>query len=205
MMKKLVGLLIGVLLLSGLWACDNKQQYLTPLRPNDVILAFGDSLTKGVGAAPELSYPAQLSRLIARKVINAGISGETSGEGARRLPGLLDDVKPELVIICEGGNDILRKQDRGQLLENLRRMYEAAHQRDIQVVMIAVPQMGLLAKDLELYRELADELKFPLLEDRLGELLFDRTYKSDAVHLNAQGYRKLAEAVADLLKSRGAI
>jgi len=91
------------------------------------------------------------------------------------------------------------------LQENLRRMYEAAHQRDIQVVMIAVPQMGLLAKDLELYRELADELKFPLLEDRLGELLFDRTYKSDAVHLNAQGYRKLAEAVADLLKSRGAI
>ncbi len=187
--------LLALLLLSGCERGDSLRQ----LRPNDIVLAFGDSLTEGVGVAAEFSYPAQLSRLIGRRVVNGGVSGELSEQGARRLPGLLDEVEPDLVIICHGGNDVLQKRDREQLKENLRRMYEAANQRDIDVVMIAVPQLGLLPADLELYESLAGELKIPLLKETLGDLLFDRSYKSDAVHLNARGYRKLAEAVAELL------
>jgi len=180
-------------------ACDRGGSF-RQLGPNDVVLAFGDSLTKGVGATAELSYPAQLSRLIARRVVNGGISGELSEQGARRLPGLLDEVQPDLVIICHGGNDILQQRDRAQLKENLRRMVDAAGQRDIDVVMIAVPRPGLLPADLGLYQELAGELRIPLLKGTLGDLLFDRAYKSDAVHLNATGYRKLAEALAELLQ-----
>lgn len=186
-------------LLLVLPACDRGESF-RQLRPNGIVLAFGDSLTKGVGTSAELSYPAQLSRLIARQVINGGISGELSEQGARRMPGLLDEVQPDLLIICHGGNDILQKRNREQLKENLRRMYEAANQRDIDVVMIAVPQPGLLPADLELYQELAEELKIPLLRGTLGDLLFDREYKSDVVHLNAKGYRKLAEALAELLQ-----
>lgn len=103
-MKRFV-LLICLLVLS---ACDSDPQQLKQLRPNDVILAFGDSLTLGVGAEAKLSYPAQLSRLLARKVVNAGVSGEVSAEGARRLPDLLDRYEPDLLILCHGGNDLLR-------------------------------------------------------------------------------------------------
>ncbi|MEA3545995.1 MAG: GDSL-type esterase/lipase family protein, partial [Thermodesulfobacteriota bacterium] len=200
--KIVLTLLLPLLLIS----CDSgKGQQLTPLRPNDILLAFGDSLTSGVGTRPELSYPVHLSRFLARKVINAGVPGETSTEGARRLPGLLDQYKPELLLLFHGGNDILRKLDRQALRTNLQRMYEAANQRDIEVVLIAVPQFGFGIEDVKLYRELADELHIPVLEGTLGKLLGDKRYKSDLTHLNGQGYRKLAEAVADLLADNGAL
>lgn len=186
-------------------ACDKGTSSLSFLQPSDVVLAFGDSLTTGVGVRPESSYPAQLHRYIARKVVNAGVPGEVSAEGLVRLPGLLDNVKPELLIICHGGNDIIRKLGQQQLKSNLRQMYEAANQRDIEVVMIAVPQLGFGLEDVPLYQELADELKIPLLSGTLKELLADNRYKSDPIHFNDQGYQKLAEAVADLLDKSGAL
>ncbi len=202
---KLITKLSLIFLLSLLVACDDGGNSLTFMRPNDVTLAFGDSLTVGVGARPELSYPAQLSKLIARKVVNGGKSGEVSADGAIRLPALLDKVKPELLVLCHGGNDILQKLDREQLRTNLRRMYEAANQRGIKVIMIAVPQLGFGLQDVGLYRELATELDIPLVPDRLRALLVDKQYKSDPIHLNDKGYRMLAEAVADLLAEKGAI
>lgn len=204
-MKQFTKMIFALLLLLLLSSCDNGDSGLTPLRPNDVILAFGDSLTSGVGARPELSYPAQLNRLLSRKVLNAGVPGEVSAEGARRLPALLDQREPELLIICHGGNDIIRKLDRGELRANLRRMYEAANQRKIDVIMIAVPQLGLGLQDVPLYQELADELQIPLVQGSLRELLADNQYKSDPIHLNGEGYGKLAEAVADLLAENGAL
>ena len=204
-MKLCVTLVCSLLMLLPLAACDKSGNSLIFLRPNDVLLAFGDSLTSGVGVTPEISYPSQLNRLIGRKVINAGVSGEVSAEGARRLPGLLDQKEPELVILCHGGNDILQKLDREELRNNLRRMYEAANQRNIKVIMVAVPQLGFGLEDVTLYRELADELQIPILEGTLGELLADNQYKSDLTHLNGQGYKKLAEAIADLLSEKGAL
>jgi lysophospholipase L1-like esterase len=200
---KTVCLVLSLLLLVS---CNNRDpQALTHLRPNDELLAFGDSLTVGVGADTQLSYPAQLSRLLGRNVINAGVSGELSVAGARRLPGLLDKYEPELLILLHGGNDILQRRSRDELRANLRRMYEAAHQRQVEVVMIAVPQLNLGFSDAKLYQQLATELQIPLLSDKLGELLADPQYRSDSVHLNAQGYRQLAEAVADLLWEHGAL
>jgi len=205
-MRIILRLCFFILLLTLLISCDSSDNgRLTALRPNDVLLAFGDSLTSGVGARPELGYPAQLNRLLSRKVVNAGVPGEISAEGARRLPGLLDQHKPELLIICHGGNDILRKLDREELRTNLRRMYEAANQRDIKVVLIAVPQLGFGLEDVKLYQELAEELKIPILQGTLAELLAINQYKSDPIHLNGQGYGKLAEAIADLLAENGAL
>src|SRR6056297_979527 len=189
---------------SFLTACDNPAG-LNPLRPNDTILAFGDSLTAGSGADVNTSYTAQLQRLIGRNIINAGIPGEVSAEGARRLPGLLDTHKPSLVLIMHGGNDLLQKRDEQQLKENLRRMYEAANQRNIQVAFIAVPKPGLMIQDAPLYQELADELGAQVLAGALSELMKTNVYKSYAVHLNAAGYEVLARNIADFLKLKGAI
>ncbi len=202
---KRIKTLIFVLLLLSLVACDNGGNSLTFMRPNDVTLAFGDSLTVGVGTRPDLSYPAQLSRLISRKVVNGGVSGEVSAAGVSRLPALLDKEDPELLLICHGGNDILQKLDREKLRTNLRRMYEAANQRGIKVVMIAVPQLGFGLQEVPIYRELATELSIPLLSGTLKGLLSESQYKSDPIHLNDKGYRKLAEAIADLLAEKGAI
>ena len=137
-------------------------------------------------------------------MVNAGVPGEISAEGARRLPALLDEHEPDLLLLCHGGNDILRKLDRQQLRDNLLRMYEAANQRGVKVMLIAVPQPGLLLNDAGFYQQLADELKIPLVADVLSGILKDNRYKSDPIHPNGAGYRKLAEAVAERLKGLGA-
>lgn len=205
-MKLITKLNVVLLLFVLLISCDSSDNgRLTTLRPNDVVLAFGDSLTSGTGARPELSYPAQLNRLFSRTVVNAGAPGELSAEGVNRLPGLLDQYEPELLLLCHGGNDILRKLDREALRSNLRHMYEAAKQRDIEVVLIAVPQLGFGLEDVKLYQELAEELKIPLLQGTLAKLLANNQYKSDPIHLNGLGYQKLAEAIADLLSEHGAL
>ncbi len=204
MMKYLLRSMLLLVFSGVLVACDNPAS-LDNLRPNDRILAFGDSLTAGTGADDSTSYTAHLYRLIGRNIINAGIPGETSDAGARRLPGLLETHQPHLVLIMHGGNDLLQRRDTQQLKENLRRMYEAADQRDIQVVLIAVPQPGLILQDAPVYKELADELDIPLLENALTELMKSRTNKSDTVHLNSAGYEALARRIADFLKANGAI
>lgn len=204
MMKYLLRSILLLIVLAPLAACENPDG-LNPLRPNDRILAFGDSLTSGTGADANTNYTTHLYRLIGRNIINAGIPGEVSEEGARRLPGLLDTHKPHLVLIMHGGNDLLQRRDEQQLKENLRRMYEAANQRRIQVVLIAVPRPGLIIQDAPVYRELADELDIPLLEGALTELLKNNGFKSDTVHLNSAGYEALARKIADFLKQKGAI
>ena len=78
------------------------------LKDNAVILSFGDSLTYGFGAEYGFSYPDYLEKKIGLRVINEGINGELSSEGLLRLPLLLEQ-KPDLVILCHVGNDILNK------------------------------------------------------------------------------------------------
>ena len=78
-----------------------------PLAAGETILAFGDSLTEGRGVNPAQSYPSVLASLSGHPVINGGVSGELSRAGRARLPGLLAEHRPALVILLEGGNDIL--------------------------------------------------------------------------------------------------
>ena len=104
-MKRLSGLagIAALLLLAiGLGACSDSKPQLPLLSADAVILAFGDSLTFGTGANSEHSYPAELARLTGLTVINAGIPGEVTAQGVRRLPALLDRYKPQLLLLCHG-------------------------------------------------------------------------------------------------------
>ncbi|WP_233144749.1 GDSL-type esterase/lipase family protein [Methyloprofundus sedimenti] len=105
-----------------------------------IILAFGDSLTYGTGSSESANYPSLLSTLSQHKVINAGITGEISHIGLKRLPVLLDKYQPELMILIHGGNDMLRRIPQQQIASNLRQMINEARQRNIKVVMLGVPK-----------------------------------------------------------------
>ncbi len=177
-------------------ACD-KQTVIPPLPENAVILAFGDSLTFGTGAPAGQSYPEILAALLNRQVINAGVPGEVSSEGVTRLPRLLKKYHPALVILCHGGNDFLRRRNPGSVENNLRAMIELSRTAGAQVLLIGVPDFNLMLSTHPLYERLAENLPIAYNGEILSQLLSDRSLKSDRIHPNTEGYRLMAEAIAE--------
>lgn len=195
----------GILTLLCLLLAACGEPALRPLGAGETILAFGDSLTEGRGASAAQSYPGVLASLSGHPVVNGGVSGELSQAGRARLPGLLAEHRPALVILLEGGNDILRGSGEAALKANLAAMIEAVQGSGAQLVLVGVPRKSLFAEGAPLYEELAEQYGLVLDNDSIGNLLRRPELKSDAVHLNAPGYRTLAERLHRLLQERGAL
>ena len=185
-------------------ACDSTPQ-LKPLSKQAVVLAFGDSLTFGTGADRQQAYPARLQEMLSRTVINAGVPGEVSQTGLNRLEPLLKQYKPELLILCHGGNDILRRLNLKQTKANLQRMIDMAKTNGTQIVLVGVPQFGIFLSSAAFYKELANSNQLPLENNALSKILADGNLKSDQIHPNAEGYAQFAERIQDLLRQSGAI
>jgi len=199
LLRGLVVLLLPLLM----GACENRT--LRPVEPEGIILAFGDSLTAGAGASKGESYPAVLAQLSERKVINAGESGEVTSRGRARLTQVIATHSPDLLLLLEGGNDILRNLDLHQTKAHLGAMIEYAHANGVEVVLIGVPEKNLFSRVAPIYEELAQEYEVVFIPDLVSDLLRNPEYKSDRVHLNAKGYRAMAEEIYALLRKHGAL
>jgi len=194
-------LLVVLLLISG---CSESPQ-LTKLGNDDVILALGDSLTFGTGTSPDKSYPSILQGLSQRTVINAGIPGETSDKTLIRATQLLQQHQPTLVILCIGGNDILRRKSLAQTQSNIQQIIDIVQQQGSELVLIAVPEFGLYPTAPEFYQTLAEQNKLPLDNETIPALLRNSQYKSDTIHPNQAGYQLLADEIFILLQESGAL
>ncbi len=197
-------LFFAVCLAVLLAACD-RAPTLPKLSSHDVIVAFGDSLTHGTGASTDDAYPAVLAALTGRTVINAGVPGDTTSSGLARLPAVLDEYKPRLVLLCLGGNDMLRKQPEAATENNLRLLIKTIRSSGAEVVLIGVPEPRLFGGTPDFYARLAEEMQLPLEADIFNEVLKDNRLKADPIHANAAGYRLVAERLAELLREAGAL
>src|SRR5690606_6434695 len=121
--------LLAAMIMVSLAGCGDKVPSVARLAATDVVLAFGDSLTYGTGAKAEDSYPAVLGQLIGRTVVRAGVPGEQTAGGLARLADVLDEHKPRLVIVCLGGNDMLRKGATADIEANLRKILQEIKSR----------------------------------------------------------------------------
>ena len=186
-------------------ACADSIPALPRLAPNDVVLAFGDSLTYGTGAPAGQSYPEALSALIGRNVVAAGEPGEQTAAGLARIDRVLDAYEPRILLLCLGGNDMLRKVDESIIESNLRHIIERARGRGVAVLLIGVPEPALFGGTAEFYGRIAEDLALPFEGEILNDILKDNEYKSDPIHPNARGYQILAQAIAQLLQRAGAV
>ena len=196
--------LATALLALALAGCGERPK-LEHLASDAVVLAFGDSLTYGTGAAEDESYPAQLERLIGRRVVRAGVPGEVTAQALERLPRALDEHSPRLVLLCIGGNDLLRRLGTPQAEANVRAMVKLARERGVDVVLIGTPEPGLTLAPPAFFAAIAADFRLPYEEAAMTRVLRDSALKSDPIHPNARGYRVIAERLAERLKQSGAI
>ncbi|MBL8331540.1 MAG: arylesterase [Rubrivivax sp.] len=180
-----------------------------PVPAGATVLALGDSLTQGVGATPETAYPAELERLSGWRVVNGGVSGDTSAQALERLPALLQEHQPALVLVGIGGNDFLRRLPEAQTRDHVRRACEAARAAGAQVLLIAVPRPSAAAaftgslSDHPLYGEIAEALRIPLHRQGWSEVLADPALRSDTIHANAAGYAAFARGLVATARAVG--
>jgi acyl-CoA thioesterase I len=190
-------------------ACGSQKLSATPA--GSTILILGDSLSYGTGAAKGEDYPSLLALNTGWHIVNAGVPGDTSEQGLARLPSLLAQHEPALLIIELGGNDFLKKVPVNQTIENLKMIIETAKSKNIKTLLLAIPDyqpvkaaFGGLS-DHPLYAALAEETQTPLIEDVFSPVLSKNKLKADYVHPNAQGYQKVEEELRESLSQLGVL
>ncbi len=192
-----------------LWAPPPAHTERTPIR----IVAFGDSLTAGLGVAAHESYPAQLQRRLDEGgyrtvVVNAGVSGDTSAGGLRRVAWVLKS-NPDVVILELGANDGLRGLSLTQTEENLERIIQRLLDAGTRVVLAGMklpPNYG------SSYREGFEQI-FPALARRYNVTLIPfflegvaasaTLNQADGIHPTGEGYRVIVDHVFSALERSG--
>jgi acyl-CoA thioesterase-1 len=159
-----------------------------------VILVMGDSLSAAYGIEQEAGWVRLLDARLGTtaEVINASISGETSSGGTSRLPELLGQHEPDIVLLELGGNDGLRGLPPTQFEANMRRMIEMSLAADAEVVLLGIdipPNYGQAYRNAftEVFIRLADDYDLPLLPFLLEDIaLVDELMQDDGLHPTAE-------------------
>ncbi|HXG15763.1 MAG TPA: arylesterase [Calidithermus sp.] len=167
-----------------------------------VIVALGDSLTAGWGVAPDEAWPALIERRLRRegypyRVVNAGVSGDTSAGGRARLDWVLRS-QPEVVVVALGANDGLRGQPVAALRDNLAAILQRLRERGVKTLLAGMrlpPNYGA-AYTREYAAVFADlgrraDAFMPFLLD--GVAAVPALNQADGIHPSADGHRVIAE------------
>ncbi len=175
-----------------------------------VIVAFGDSLTAGFGLPPEQSYPTLLQRKLDEagygyRVVNAGISGDTTAGGVRRIDWAIED-NVKFLILELGGNDALRGQPVSEMKKNLSTIIEAARARDITVILAGMEAPPNLGPEYQLefrqaFRDLARKYRLPFIPFVLDGVGGNpELNQPDGIHPNAEGEKIMTENIWRVLE-----
>lgn len=160
------------------------------------IIAFGDSLTAGYGAAPGEDYPSDLAKLIGRDVINAGVSGDTTESALARIDADVLQHDPRIVIVGLGGNDFLRGEPIATTEANLRKIIEQIQAAGAMVVLLGFDFPSVTANYGTMYKRVAADERCLLIPGMLHGIIANPALKSDEIHPNGKGYQLMAERVA---------
>ena len=197
-----------MLLVASVVACLSSDAFAEEERPR--IVAFGDSLTAGLGVAADEAYPARLQRRLQEqgfryRVINAGVSGDTTAGGLRRVDWVLKS-RPEMVILELGANDGLRGLNLQETKTNLERIIQRCQDASVTVVLAGMklpPNYGAeYTKGFEaIYPELARRYRLTLIPFFLDGVAGTASLnQADGIHPTSEGYRIITEKILDTVK-----
>lgn len=197
------------LALASLNACGKKTPQFPVISRGSTVLAFGDSLTAGYGASPSSSYPAVLAQITGWNIVNGGVSGDTTTDALKRLPDLLRQHAPKLVLTGIGGNDFLHQVPAATIRANIVTLCKQIKNSGAQNMLIAMPQFSAIAaavgmlSDNPMYEEVATKLGIALQKGGWAEVLSNEKLRSDQIHANADGYAHFAQLLAKSLRTAG--
>ena len=202
MKKTLLILITVVVLFSGYRIFVSPPQIKEGSIPYDIIICFGDSLTFGTGAGPGMDYPAQLSKMIAQPVINAGVPGDTTARALKRLQQDVLSRSPDMVLITLGGNDLKNGVAKDTAFKNLKRIVKSIQGQGARVV-IGGLRFPLRDRGFARgYKDLADQTGAVLIPDIFKDIIGNRRLMSDPIHPNGNGYKIMAQRFLDAIPPR---
>jgi acyl-CoA thioesterase-1 len=187
--------LLVVLLIWALWPSPYSGVKNLDSRGSSII-AFGDSLTAGVGGGAGEDYPSRLSEKIAVTVVNAGVSGDTTDSALARIDSDVLSRSPRIVIVGLGGNDFLRGSPMTSTEANLRTIVRRIQSAGAMVVLLGFSFPSLGANYEAMYERVAEEEGCLLAQGMLKGILSDPEKRSDQIHPNGRGYEVMAERLA---------
>ena len=170
--------------------------------PYETIICFGDSLTYGNGAGEGRDYPSQLSTMIGKPVVNAGVPGDTTARALKRLDSDVLSKSPDLVLITLGGNDLKNGVAKDLAFNNLRKIVESIQHAGAKVI------IGGLRFPLQdrgfgsAYRQLAEDTGAVLIPDIYKDIMGNRKLMSDPIHPNGDGYRIMAQRFREAIMAQ---
>jgi len=200
MKKTIICLLLGLAVFIGYRLLILPPEIQNIDSPGENIICFGDSLTYGTGATSGLDYPSQLSRMISRPVINAGIPGDTTASALGRLEKDVLSRSPRIVLVALGGNDLKNGVPSVEALHNLRIIIKSIQNRKALVIVggIDIPFWGKGFGGI--YKKLSDEFGVVLVPNVLDGIIGKRRLMSDRIHPNDEGYTVMAKMFYEAIK-----
>ena len=197
-MKKTAWVILFAAAVYVLWG-PTKPDVKNAGRTGATIVAFGDSLTYGKGAPRNQTYPAVLTELTGKRVINLGVNGDTGAAAPRRLAQVMEH-KPYMVLIEFGGNDFMRSVPFEQTIASVSRIVDEVQAAGAIAVIVDTGGYYGMRKYSKAYKKLAKEKGAVFVSGILDGVFGQHALMSDQVHPNAAGYKIVAERVYEEIK-----
>ncbi len=192
--------LIAVVLLLGGYLLMRGDEDVTNYPPKDgPIIAFGDSLIRGVGSPETEGFIKPLSVLVGEPIINMGVPGDTTADGLARLEVALQK-EPRIVILLLGGNDRLKQLPTTETFANLRLLIGRIQASGSIVMLLGVRGNLLTDRFSKEFEGIAEETGSAYVPDVLDGIYGDTSLMSDGVHPNKEGYARIAKKVYPVLE-----
>ena len=187
-----------ILVLFFIAACGGQDIVNYPAKEGSIV-AFGDSLTYGQGVSAKNAYPALLAEKWQREVINLGVSGDTSLQGLARKEEI-KTLHPSFVLIEFGANDLFKRVPREKTQAALKELVDYTQNLGAVVVLLDTGGNSAMNPYKKMLKKIAKEKQTLYVDGIMNGIFNNRSLKSDNLHPNEQGYKKIADKIDKVVR-----